>query len=312
MKAGTASFEEKKKRQTVKMKKLRRIQVSERKELANFGASCFGMAAPVVGRALFSAVDVLLSFTFSVLAIINPYQRFFSNGNNNNSSSITSNGHNNHHNNKLNKPLIRNNRSFTKITILWFKLTLIATSVLAALSIVASILVFSSSIIQAPWKVLDGVFWLVQAITQIVLAIMIIHKKRFDAVNHPVSLRIYWIASFIVVSLFTASGVIRFSTLDVDTFMVDDIVSFIYLPISIFLLCVGIKGSTGIKSSEDSQVPINDEIKVFETISNVTGFTSASIVSKAFWIWINPLLNKGYKSPLKIDEISWLRYIWKI
>ncbi|KAL1369219.1 hypothetical protein HN51_023337 [Arachis hypogaea] len=263
----------------------------------------FVFLSPCPQRALFSAVDVLLLFTFSVFAIIKLYQRFFSNGNNNNSSNITSNGHNNHHNNELNKPLIRNNRSFTKITTLWFKLTLIATSVLAALFIVASILVFSSSIIQAPWKVLDGVFWLVQAITQIVLAILIIHEKRFEAVNHPVSLRIYWIASFIVVSLFTASGVIRFSTLDVDTFMVDDIVSFISLPISLFLLCVGIKGSTGIKSSEDSQVPINDEIKVSETISNVTGFASASIVSKAFWIWINPLLNKGYKSPLKIDEI---------
>ncbi|MED6209079.1 Multidrug resistance-associated protein 4 [Stylosanthes scabra] len=265
----------------------------------------FVFLSPCPQRALFSAVDVLLLFTFTVFAIIKLYQKFFSNGNNNNSNSIiTSNGHNNHHNNDLNKPLIRNNSSFTKTVTIWFKLTLIATSVLAALFIVASILVFCSSMIQSPWKVLDGVFWLVQAITQIVLAILIIHEKRFEAVNHPVSLRIYWIASFIVVSLFTASGVIRFSTLDVDTFAVDDIVSFISLPISLFLLCVGIKGSTGIKSSEESQVLINGEIKVSdETISNVTGFASASIVSKAFWIWINPLLNKGYKSPLKIDEI---------
>ncbi|XLT33076.1 hypothetical protein HN873_064368, partial [Arachis hypogaea] len=267
--------------------------------------------SPCPQRALFFAIDVLLLFIFYVFAIIKLYQRFFSNGNNNNSSSITSNSHNNHHNNELNKSLIRNNRSFTKITTLWFKLTLIATSVLAALFIVASILVFSSSIIQTTWKVLNGVFWLVQAITQIVLTIMIIHEKRFEAVNHPVSLRIYCTVSFIVVSLFTASVVIRFSTLDVDTFMVDDIVSFISLPISIFLLCVGIKGSTGIKSSEDSQVHINGEINVFKTISNVIGFASASIVSKAFWIWINPLLNKGYKLPLKIDEIPWLRYIWK-
>ncbi|XLS69064.1 hypothetical protein HN51_020087 [Arachis hypogaea] len=156
--------------------------------------------SPCPQRALFSAIDVLLLFTFYVFAIIKLYQRLFSNGNNNSSNSITSNGHNNHHNNELNKPLIRNNRNFTKITTLWFKLTLIATSVLAALFIVASSLVFNSSIIQAPWKVLDGVFWLVQAIKQIVLAIMIIHKKIFEAVNHLVSLRIYWIASFIVYS----------------------------------------------------------------------------------------------------------------
>ncbi|XLT08738.1 hypothetical protein HN51_054535, partial [Arachis hypogaea] len=73
-----------------------------------------------------------------------------------------------------------------------------------------------------------------KAITQIMLAILIIHEKRFEAVNHPVSLRIYWIASFIVVSFFTASGVIRFSTLDVDTFMVDDIV----LQVSLLFLCL--------------------------------------------------------------------------
>ncbi|GAV66934.1 ABC_membrane domain-containing protein, partial [Cephalotus follicularis] len=37
--------------------------------------------------------------------------------------------------------------------------------------------------------------------------------------------------------------------------------------------------------------------------SSVSGFASASIVSKTFWIWLNPLLSKGYKSPLKIDEV---------
>ncbi|XP_073299207.1 ABC transporter C family member 14-like [Primulina huaijiensis] len=37
--------------------------------------------------------------------------------------------------------------------------------------------------------------------------------------------------------------------------------------------------------------------------SHVTGYASASIVSKAFWIWLNPLLKKGYKSALEIDDV---------
>ncbi|KAF9610708.1 hypothetical protein IFM89_024405 [Coptis chinensis] len=37
--------------------------------------------------------------------------------------------------------------------------------------------------------------------------------------------------------------------------------------------------------------------------SNVSGFVSATLFSRAMWLWLNPLLEKGYKSPLKIDEI---------
>ncbi|XP_073302739.1 ABC transporter C family member 14-like [Primulina huaijiensis] len=37
--------------------------------------------------------------------------------------------------------------------------------------------------------------------------------------------------------------------------------------------------------------------------SQVTGYASASIMSKAFWIWLNPLLKKGYKSTLEIDDV---------
>lgn len=257
----------------------------------------FIFLSPCPQRALLSAVDILLLFTLFVFAAIKLYSRFTSNGT---------------HNSELNKPLIRNRRAFEGTTI-WFKLTLTATAVLTILYTVACILVFSSST-KVPWKLVDGLFWLVQAITQLVLAILIIHEKRFQAVSHPLSLRIYWIANFVIGSLFTASGVIRLVSVDVGegkyfSFMVDDIISFISLPLSLFLLCVAIKGSTGIMSSEETQPLIDDETKLFDptlTKSNVTGFASASGVSKAFWIWLNPLLSKGYESPLIIDEIPTL------
>ncbi|KAE9611527.1 hypothetical protein Lal_00011930 [Lupinus albus] len=259
----------------------------------------FIFLSPCPQRALFSAVDVLLLLTFFVFALTKLYSRFTSNENNHS---------------ELNKPLIRN-REASVTTTIWFKLTITVTSVLAILYTVACILVFTSST-QETWKVVDGVFWLVQAITQVILVILIIHEKRFEAVAHPLSLRIYWIANFIIVALFSASGVIRFVSVDVEetkhfSFLVDDIASFISLPLSLFLLFVAVKGSTGIKSSNDEMQPLNgDDTKPNDDVtgrkSSVTGFASASIISKAFWIWINPLLSKGYKAPLKIDDVPYL------
>ncbi|KAH7578351.1 hypothetical protein JRO89_XS01G0371600 [Xanthoceras sorbifolium] len=37
--------------------------------------------------------------------------------------------------------------------------------------------------------------------------------------------------------------------------------------------------------------------------TEVSGYASASTLSKAFWCWMNPVLSKGYKSPLKIEQV---------
>lgn len=127
------------------------------------------------------------------------------------------------------------------------------------------------------------------------------------------SLRVYWVAFFILISLFSASGVIRFVNEDVGfIFKLDDVVSFISLPLSLFLLFVAVQGSTGVVVPAEETEPVVDEgADVYgdaPSKTEVTGYASASVLSKAFWMWLNPLLIKGYKSPLKIDEvpgISW-------
>ncbi|PIA44409.1 hypothetical protein AQUCO_01700182v1 [Aquilegia coerulea] len=40
--------------------------------------------------------------------------------------------------------------------------------------------------------------------------------------------------------------------------------------------------------------------------SNVAGYAAASLLSRATFTWMNPLLEKGYRSPLKIDDIPYL------
>ncbi|KAK7337441.1 hypothetical protein VNO77_18016 [Canavalia gladiata] len=256
----------------------------------------FVFLSPCPQRALLSTVDILLLLFLSVFALTKLYKRFTSYGN-----SSTD----------LNKPLVRNNTPLFVTTAL-FKLTLTATVILAILYTVACVLVFTSST-TVLWKQVDGIFWMVQAITHVVLAVLIIHEKRFEAVTHPLSVRVYWIANFVVILLFTVSAVIRLVSGDVDgstgfIFKVDDVVSFISLLVSLFLLFVAVKGSTGIVLLEEETKEVIEE-EIYDgggRKSEVTGFASASILSKAFWIWINPLLSKGYKSALKIDEIPTL------
>ncbi|GMJ01076.1 ATP-binding cassette C14, multidrug resistance-associated protein 10 [Hibiscus trionum] len=87
------------------------------------------------------------------------------------------------------------------------------------------------------------------------------------------------------------------------------IVSFASFPLSVVLLVVAISGSTAITVTEEFEQAMDDETKLYEPLlskSNMSDFASASVVSKAFWLWMNPLLKKGYKSPLKMDEVPTL------
>lgn len=251
----------------------------------------FIFLSPCPQRTLLSSIDVLLLLTFMMFAVQKLYSKLRSND---------------HANSGIDKPLIAHNR-VTVRTNLWFKLSLILSAIVGISSIVLCILVLGGSS-QSPWKVIDGVYWLFQAITHVVITVLIAHEKRFRAVSHPLSLRVFWIVNFIVMSLFFGCGVTRlvsFKEIDPNLRM-DDISSLVTFPISVVLFIVAIKGSTGVAVISDSETHIGDEINGYEPLvdkSSVTGFASASLVSKAFWIWMNPLLQKGYKSPLKIDEV---------
>ncbi|XP_044502661.1 ABC transporter C family member 4-like [Mangifera indica] len=253
----------------------------------------FIFLSPCPQRVLSSAVDLLFLLNLIILSVQKIRSRFIADGRPPSSD--------------INKPLIRNNRALLRTTI-WFKLSLIVTVLLAFSFTIICILAFSRST-EWSWKLVDALFWLVQAITHAVIAILIIHEKKFEAVTHPLSLRIYWVAYFVIVSLFSASGIVRlvsFKATLSPSLRVDDIVSVLSFPLSIVLLFVAIRGSTGIKVTRDSEPEMDEETKLYEPLvskPNVSGFASASAVSKTFWLWINPLLIKGYKSPLKIEEV---------
>lgn len=249
----------------------------------------FIFLSPCPQRALLSSIDVLFLLSLLFFAIQKLYSKYTSNG---------------HSSSEITKPLIRNNNRSLLRTTLWFKLCLLVTVVLALCYTILSILAFGRST-QTPWKLVDGLFWLIQAITQVLITILIVHEKRFKAVSHPLSLRIFWVANFVIGALFISSGIIRLvSSQGNDSGLeLDDIVTLVIYPLSIFLLVVSIKGSTGIVVTRDSEPVMDVEYEPILNKSSVTGFASANAVSKAFWLWMNPLLKKGYKSPLKLDEV---------
>ncbi|TYK18126.1 ABC transporter C family member 4-like [Cucumis melo var. makuwa] len=250
----------------------------------------FTFLSPCPQRAILSFVDLL----FLLLVILFAAQKLY--------SKFTTKGQ---ANSDLNDLLIEKSRACLETTI-WFKFSLILSVLLALICIVFCILAFTMSK-QSQWRLTNGFFWLVQAVTHSVIAILIIHEKKFEAARHPLTLRLYWVANFIIVCLFTASGIIRLVS-DKETgepiLRFDDIVFIVFLPMSMVLLYIAIEGSTGITITRSIQ-EINRDGEEFELSneSNVTTYASASLLSKLLWLWMNPLLKKGYAAPLVIDQV---------
>ncbi|XP_010523938.1 PREDICTED: ABC transporter C family member 4-like [Tarenaya hassleriana] len=250
----------------------------------------FVLLSPCPQRALFSAVDLLFLLALVLFAL----QKLFSSS----TARTETNG-----NAEISKPLIGGRRRTLTRTTAWFKTTLLVTFLLSFSSIVLCVLAFTRT--QTPWKLVDSLFWLVHAVTNAVIAVLILHEKRFDATNHPLSLRIYWVFSFVATTLLAAAGLIHIFSGETAAarLVADDVASFVSFLLSAFLLLVSIRGSTGVVSVSETE-PEYDV--VLDNSKNVSLFSSASVLSKAFWLWMNPLLSKGYKSPLKIDEVPTL------
>ncbi|XP_071720080.1 ABC transporter C family member 14-like [Rutidosis leptorrhynchoides] len=260
----------------------------------------FIFLSPCPQRLILSSIDVIFLFILFVFAIQKLYSRFTSN---------TSD---------VNEPLIVKNRVIVK-TNLWFKLSVIVATVLTVLSIVSSISAFTQNA-ETQWKLIDGCTWLIQGLCFVVIVVLIIHEKRFQAVTHPLTLRVFWVVNFIVIALFASSGIVRLvsGTKNASFIKFEDIISIVSVPFSVFLLVVSVTGSAGIVLTGESESLNGNGIgngssngKVLEVdeinkSSNLSGWATASILSKVFWLWMNPLLSKGYKTPLKVEDVPTL------
>ncbi|KAL2341766.1 hypothetical protein Fmac_009706 [Flemingia macrophylla] len=247
----------------------------------------FIFLSPCPQRLLLSAVDLVFLLFLLAFAAHKLYSRFTSNSN----STIT-------------KPLLQDKDSDYKVTF-WFKLPFLVTTLLATAYTVLAILAFTQTSLGS-WKLIEALFRVFQAIANIVVVILLVHEKKFKAVKHPLSLRIYWIANLVVSCLFATSAIVRMVTVDDGarlelSLRVDDVFSLVNLPLSAFIFLVAMKGSTGIQV-----IRISDVVRTYRWLSNdrtLSPYAYASFLSKTVWLWMNPLLNRGYKAPLKLEDV---------
>ncbi|CAN1776374.1 ABC transporter C family member 14 [Linum perenne] len=82
--------------------------------------------------------------------------------------------------------------------------------------------------------------------------------------------------------------------------VIDFLFLFILLVSSVRLLCLRL--SSNDNSDTSINKPLLEEERSYVKLT-ICGFASASWFSKAVWLWMNPLLRKGHRSPLKMDEV---------
>ncbi|CAL9237323.1 unnamed protein product [Arabidopsis halleri] len=252
----------------------------------------FVLLSPCPQRALFSAVDFIFLLVLLCFAL---RKLFFSS-----SSEINGNA-------EIRKPLIGIRGTTPTRTTAWFKTTVVITLLLSFCSVVLCVLAFTGKrrTQSLPWNLIDPLFWLIHAVTHVVVAVLVLHEKRFAALNHPLSLRVYWILSFVLTTLFAVTGVFHFLShaAAATSLIAEDVASFFSFPLTAFLLIASVRGITGLVTTET-----NSPTKPPDAVSedNVSLYASASAFSKMFWLWMNPLLSKGYKSPLTLEQVPTL------
>ena len=205
----------------------------------------FVFLSPCPQRALFSAVDLL----FVVVLVLFALGKLFSSS----SSSTSVNG-----NAEIRKPLL--GRIQTRTTA-WFKSTVVATVLLSVCSVVVCVLAFTEKQrTQRPCNVINPMFWLIHAVTNAVTAVLVLHEKRFAALKHPLSLRVYWVSSFVVTTLFTVSGILHVLSDDSTAAVLkaEDVASFFSFPLTAFLLIASVLGSTGVVTTEGNNNNYSD------------------------------------------------------
>ncbi|CAA0377570.1 unnamed protein product [Arabidopsis thaliana] len=251
----------------------------------------FVLLSPCPQRALFSAVDFIFLLCFAL-------HKLFSSP----SSSSEINGHA-----EIRKPLIGIRGRTPTRTTAWFKTTVAVTVLLSFCSVVLCVLAFTGKRrTQRPWNLIDPLFWLIHAVTHLVIAVLVLHQKRFAALNHPLSLRIYWISSFVLTSLFAVTGIFHFLSDAATSLRAEDVASFFSFPLTAFLLIASVRGITGLVTAETNSPTKPSDAVSEEKSDNVSLYASASVFSKTFWLWMNPLLSKGYKSPLTLEQVPTL------
>lgn len=227
----------------------------------------FIFLSPCPQRALFSLLDLLFLLTLLVFAI----HKLLSRRPNDSNSDAA-------------KPLLP---SFTPLRTTWrFKLPLAISSILAAAFLVFLVLAALDSSAPFPWRPVQSIFFSLQFLSHLAAAALVAHEKRFRALSHPLTLRLFWFFSFLLSALLTASAILRlFSSSPIVT---DDITSLVFLLFSAALLVSALSPSTGFYSQPSASSPASPSAADANTSNpeskpNVNAYTTAPLLSRLTW-----------------------------
>lgn len=256
----------------------------------------FIFLSPCPQRVLFSSVDLL----FLLVLLVFYLRKYFSRSASyvNTSLSIT-------------RPLLFEKDNTHKVT-LFFHFPFFVTILLAISYVVFTILTFTHTS-QTSWKLIEALFRGFQAITNVVVVLVMMNEKKVKETKHPLSLRIYWAVNLVLSCLFVAPAIYRLASIGFGNLefnlRIDDVFSIVNLPVAVYLSFVAVKGSSGIHvvkrpDFDSSSVETLSQNHLME--ENVSPYAYASLFSKMMLLWVNPLLKKGRESPLKFDDVPTL------
>ncbi|XP_073009640.1 ABC transporter C family member 14-like [Typha latifolia] len=180
-----------------------------------------------------------------------------------------------------------------------FYLALGISAVLAALS--AACLVASLAA-RSTWQTAESAFLVLQFLAHLAAAAVVGHERRFRSPAHPLTLRLFWLAASLLASLLAASSVVRLAA--GEPIQPDDSLTLVLLALTVPLLALAVTKSTGLtEAPEPSEPDPTSSPESDRKPANVTAYTTASLPSLATWHWMNPLISKGYRSALKLDDV---------
>ena len=161
------------------------------------------------------------------------------------------------------------------------------------------------------------VYSITQAVAWTTFGAIVGHEKKNRATMHSSILRAWWIMTFLFSLLALYTGIARFIRHDPHDIhlWIDGIQAISTFPVVVLLALVAGVGKTGIfvEDSEliehllgsSQEVSLRDH-EEGDAAAEVTGYQSASFISKATWLWLNPLLKKGKSKALEPKDIPLL------
>lgn len=134
------------------------------------------------------------------------------------------------------------------------------------------------------------------------------HELPKHSTERSRPLRAWWFSISLLSILQFATAVARLAGYSFNysiSLRVDDIVSIIVFPVSMFLLVISVRSHTGVRERTADSVtePLLNGDGDAKKNTKITGYVTASLLNRAFWIWLNPVLSKGASTTLQIEDI---------